>query len=38
MRQSTALCSELTAVTLFALNLGITVLLPPPYPAVLTQS
>jgi hypothetical protein len=28
----------LTAVTLFALNLGITLLLPPPYPAVLTQS
>ena len=30
--------TELTAVTLFALNLGITLLLPPPYPAVLTQS
>ena len=26
--------TELTAVTLFALNLGITLLLPPPYPAV----
>jgi predicted trehalose synthase len=30
--------TELTAVTLFALNLGITLWLPPPYPAVLTQS
>ena len=30
--------TELTAVTLSALNLGITLLLPPPYPAVLTQS
>jgi uncharacterized protein involved in response to NO len=30
--------TELTAVTLFAHNLGITLLLPPPYPAVLTQS
>jgi uncharacterized protein involved in response to NO len=29
--------TELTAVTLFALNLGITLWLPPPYPAVLTQ-
>ena len=29
--------TELTAVTLFALNLGITLLLPPPYPAVLAQ-
>ena len=26
--------TELTAVTLFAINLGITLLLPPPYPAV----
>jgi hypothetical protein len=26
--------TELTAVTLFAVNLGITLLLPPPYPAV----
>jgi uncharacterized protein involved in response to NO len=30
--------TELTAVTLFALNLGITLVLPPPYPAVVTQS
>ena len=30
--------TELTAVTLFALNLGITLVLPPPYPAVLPQS
>ena len=30
--------TELTAVTLFALNLGVTLVLPPPYPAVLTQS
>jgi uncharacterized protein involved in response to NO len=29
--------TELTAVTLFALNLGVTLVLPPPYPAVLTQ-
>jgi uncharacterized protein involved in response to NO len=30
--------TELTAVTLFALNLGVTLVLPPPHPAVLTQS
>jgi hypothetical protein len=30
--------TELTAVTLFALNLGITLVLPPPYPAVFAQS
>ena len=30
--------TELTAVTLFALNLGVTLVLPPPYPAVFTQS
>jgi len=30
--------TELTAVTLFALNLGITLVLPPPYPAVLPQT
>ena len=30
--------TELTAVTLFALNLGVTLVLPPRYPAVLTQS
>ncbi|MBZ5725634.1 MAG: NnrS family protein [Acidobacteriia bacterium] len=30
--------TELAAVTLFALNLGVTLLLPPPYPAVLPQS
>ena len=30
--------TELTAVTLFALNLGVTLVLPPPYPAVLAQS
>jgi len=29
--------TELTAVTLFALNLGVTLVLPPPYPPVLTQ-
>jgi hypothetical protein len=29
--------TELTGVTLFALNLGITLMLPPPTPAVLTQ-
>lgn len=30
--------TELTAVTLFALNLGVTLVLRPPYPAVLAQS
>jgi uncharacterized protein involved in response to NO len=30
--------TELTAVTLFVLNLGVTLVLPPPYPAVLTPS
>ena len=30
--------TELTAVALFALNLGVTLVLPPPYPAVVTQS
>jgi uncharacterized protein involved in response to NO len=30
--------TELTAVTLFVLNLGVTLVLPPPYPAVFTQS
>ncbi|HUI57257.1 MAG TPA: hypothetical protein VLY04_19915 [Bryobacteraceae bacterium] len=30
--------TELTAVTLFAVNLGITLVLPPPYPAVSTQT
>ena len=29
--------TELTGVTLFALNLSITLMLPPPTPAVLTQ-
>ena len=29
--------AELTAVTLFALNLGVTLVLPPPYPAVLAE-
>ena len=29
--------TELTGVTLFALNLGITLILPPPTPAVLTR-
>ena len=30
--------TELTAVTLFALNLGVTLVQPPPYPAVLAQT